>query len=97
MNQKTIDGIRIFLESDDSVPKNKIDTILRSIQQTTAPRRHLIGAKEAMDLLSISRPTLRKYVHQGLITQVAFSSRKIRFDEDEIRRFASNGAPTEGI
>ena len=91
MKQETISGIRTFLAADETVPKDKIETVLRSIRQTTAQHRHLIGARQAMEILGVSRPTLRSYMKQGFITQIAFSSRKVRFDENEIRRFADNG------
>jgi len=91
MKQETISLIRTFLAADETVPKDKIETVVRSIRLTTTPHRHLIGARQAMEILGVSRPTLRKLVHQGLLTQIAFSSRKMRFDEEEIRRFADNG------
>ena len=94
MKQKTIDGIRTFLEADDEVSKAKIDIILRSIRQTTTQHRHLIGARQAMEILGVSRPTLRSYVKQGLIAQISFSQRKVRFDEIEIRNFADKGVPS---
>lgn len=42
-----------------------------------------------MAQLQISRPTLRAYVNQGLLHQVNFSSRKVRFDLEEVMNFAS--------
>ena len=94
MKQETISGIRTFLAADETVPKDKIESLLRSIRLTMAQHRHLIGARQAMEILGVSRPTLRAYVKQGFIEQIAFSSRKIRFDETDVRRFADNGVPT---
>ena len=92
MKQETISGIRTFLAADETVPKDTIETVLRSIRLTTAKHRHLIGARQAMEILGgISRPTLRSYVRKGYISQIGFSSRKVRFDEEEIRNFADNG------
>ena len=91
MKQETIDVVRSILAADETVSKDKLESVLRNLRQTTVPHRHLIGAKDAQRILSVSRPTLRKLVHQGFITQIAFSSRKIRFDEDEVHRFADNG------
>lgn len=45
-------------------------------------RREVITAKRAMELLGISRPTLRAYVRQGLLTQINISSRKVRFAQE---------------
>jgi len=93
MKQETIDVVRSILAADETVSKDKLESVLRNLRQATVPHRHLIGARQAMDILGVSRPTLRSYMKHGFITQIAFSSRKVRFDEDEIRRFASNGAP----
>ena len=93
MKQETIDVVRSILAADETVSKDKLESVLRNLRQTTASHRHLIGARQAMEILGVSRPTLRSYMKRGFITQIAFSSRKVRFDEDEIRRFADNGAP----
>jgi len=93
MKQETIDVVRSILAADETVTKDKLESVLRNLRQTTVQHRHLIGARQAMEILGVSRPTLRAYVKQGLIKQIAFSSRKVRFDEIEIRRFADNGAP----
>ena len=95
MKHETIDVVRSILAADETVTKDKLESVLRNLRQTAAPHRHLIGARQAMAILGgISRPTLRSYVKNGYISQIAFSSRKIRFDENEIRNFADNGAPS---
>lgn len=45
-----------------------------------------------MELLGISRPTLRAYVRQGLLTQINLSSRKVRFAQEQVEQLASYGA-----
>ena len=55
-------------------------------------RREVITAKKAMELLGISRPTLRAYVRQGLLTQINISSRKVRFAQEQEEQLASYGA-----
>ena len=94
MKQETSTVVRSILTADETVPKDKIETVLRNFRRMTDQHRHLIGARQAMEILGVSRPTLRAYAKQGLITQIAFSSRKIRFDEDNVRSFADNGAPS---
>ena len=94
MKTETINVVRSILTADETVTKDKLESVVRNMRQTTAQHRHLIGARQAMEILDVSRPTLRAYVKQGFISQIGFSSRKIRFDEDEIRNFADNGAPT---
>ena len=94
MKPETIDVVRSILAADGTVTKDKIESVLRNLRQTTSRHRNLIGARKAMEILGVSRPTLRSYMKQGFITQIAFSSRKVRFDEDEIQHFADNGAPS---
>ena len=55
-------------------------------------RREVITAKRAMELLGISRPTLRAYVRQGLLTQINISSRTVRFAQEQVEQLASYGA-----
>ena len=82
--------IRTILSGDETVTGEHADSILRSCKQSTV-RRHLVNAKKAMEILDISRPTLRAYVKGGHLTQIKLSQRKIRFDEDELLHFASTG------
>jgi len=91
MTQSTIDAIQALLRSDTTVTEEQAKGILRCCKQTTV-RRHLINAREAMAILGVTRPTLRAYVNQGHLQQLNFSSRKVRFDADEVQRFANNGA-----
>ena len=91
MTQATINAIRALLKSDATVTAEHAESILRICKRTNS-RRHLINAREAMSILGVTRPTLRAYVKQGCLHQVNFSTRKVRFDADEIQRFANNGA-----
>lgn len=91
MTDVTLNTIQALLKADNTVTEEQAKSILRSCKQTNV-RRHLINAREAMSILGVSRPTLRAYVKQGLLEQVNFSSRKARFDFEEVQRFANNGA-----
>ena len=90
MKPTTIDMIRTILSGDETVTDEHADSILRSCKQPTV-RRHLVSAKRAMEILGISRPTLRAYVKSGFLTQIKLSQRKIRFDESEVLHFANTG------
>ena len=91
MTDVTLNTIQALLKADTTVTEEQAKSILRSCKQTNT-RRHLINAKEAQSILSCSRPTLRLLVKQGHLQQINFSSRKVRFDFDEVQRFANNGA-----
>jgi len=90
MKNSTLELIRTVLTNDETVTPEHADSILRVCRQPVV-RRKLIGAREAMEILNISRPTLRAYVKGGSLTQINFSSRKVRFDEAEVRRLAYGG------
>ena len=90
MKPTTIDMIRTILSGDETVTGEHADSILRSCKQPMV-RRHLINAKKAMEILGISRPTLRAYVKEGYLTQIKLSQRRIRFDADEVLHFANTG------
>ena len=98
MNQSTINAIESLLKADASVTEEQTANILRCCKQSKT-RRHLINAREAMTILSCSRPTLRFLVKQGRLQQINYSSRKARFDFDEVQNFANNGASlgTNGV
>ena len=91
MKENTIELIRTLLNSDETVTKELADSILRICHKPVA-KRSLISAKKAMEILHISRPTLRAYVKSGALTQINYSTRKVRFDEDEVRSFSYGGA-----
>ena len=91
MTQSTVDAIQALLKADTTVTDEQAKSILRCCKGTNT-RRHLINAREACTILACSRPTHRFLVKQGRLQQINFSSRKVRFDFDEVQRFANNGA-----
>ena len=93
MTPATINAIQTLLKADASVGDEQAANILRCCKQSNT-RRHLINAREACAILDCSRPTLRALVKQGRLQQINFSSRKARFDADEVQRFANNGSST---
>ena len=91
MNQSTINAIESLLKADSTVTEEQAKSILLCCKQSNT-RRHLINAREACSLLSCSRPTLRALVKHGVLQQINFSSRRVRFDFDAVQSFANNGA-----
>lgn len=47
-------------------------------------------AKEVLELLHISRPTLSKYVKQGLIKIDSVINGQYRYNEDSVRKLLTN-------
>ena len=94
MNQTTINAIQALLKSDNTVTEEQAQQILNCCKKPTV-RRRLITAREAREILSCSRPTLRALVKRGYLQQINFSSRKVRFDLADVQRFANNGTSAE--
>ena len=90
MKDTTIELIRTVLHGDETVTPELTDHVLRACRHKNV-HRGLLRAQQAMEILQISRPTLRAYVKQGALTQINFSSRKVRFDEGEVRALAYGG------
>ena len=65
------------------VPPDSQTEIL-DIVKNPRKKRKLISRRETMKLLGVSAPTLLKYIRRGLIHEYRMSSRKIRFDANEI-------------
>ena len=91
MNQTTINAIQALLKSDNTVTDEQAQNILNCCKKPMV-RRRLITAREAREILSCSRPTLRALVKHGVLQQINFSSRRVRFDFDAVQSFANNGA-----
>ena len=90
LKETTISFIQQILDGDTDATENEKEQIMKACR--TRPQRKVINAKKAMEILSVSRPTLREYVKRGLLRQINISSRKIRFDQAEVEKLASYGA-----
>ncbi|MBO4619999.1 MAG: hypothetical protein J5654_07805 [Victivallales bacterium] len=91
MQRITLDQLSSVLGADPTVTPEDREYIMRAAK-CPASRRKLINAKRALEILEVSRPTLRSYVKQGKLTQINLSSRKVRFDEQEVLHLTTNGA-----
>ena len=80
--EETIILIQRVLDGDSTITAQEKEQILKACRNQAL--RMVISAKEAMRILGISRPTLSAYVHQGLLTQINVSARKVRFAQDEV-------------
>ena len=89
-NTKTI--INAALASDPTVTNSLLQRINRVCAGTVEeePKKQ-ISAKQAMEILGVSRPTLRRLAQDGAIKQINLSCRKVRFDEKAVLEFAANG------
>ncbi len=77
---------------ENPLPKADRDLIMQKVGGKT--RLRLLTTREVKAILGISRPTLRAYCRQGLLSQIRYSSRKTRYDAEEVERFRCQGAKT---
>ena len=82
MKQETIDVVRSILAADETVSKDKLESVLRNLRQTAAPHRHLIGAKQAMQIFGNIFKTNASFLCEAGIHQ----SNQFFIAESEIRR-----------
>lgn len=93
MTEATIKAIETLAKADPESNGNaeQIRAILAVCRRPNAKRK-LIMAKEAMEILSCSRPTLRRMTRAGILHEVKPTPRKTRFFLDEVENALYNGA-----
>jgi hypothetical protein len=84
--------IKILVNNDPTATPQQKQAILSALKGTDQTRKpKLINRRQAADILDCSTKTIDRYVQRGLIRQIKFTERRIRFDERAIIRFAREG------
>ncbi len=87
MKKQTLAIVKAALESDDTVTDAERMALLRP-----APvKKKVLNARQAMEILDVSRNSLRAYVKAGKLDEIRLSPRKIRFSEEQVCRLAYEG------
>lgn len=81
------------LKADPEVTPEQANAILSACQRPTR-KRETIPLKIVCQLLEMSVPSVYRLIRLGLIDQIKITSRKIRYDREQVERIAYNGAPT---
>lgn len=90
MKKQTLAIVKAALESDDTVTEAERMVLLRK-----APvKKKMLNARQAMEILNVSRNSLRAYVKAGKLDEIRLSPRKIRFIEEQVCRLAYEGCET---
>lgn len=88
MKEATINAIEAIAKSDPSVTP----AIIRALKKACTPQEikpgNLINARRAMEILDITRPTLRRLTRSGKLHEVKPTPRKTRFFLDEVEALA---------
>lgn len=91
MKPETYSAIEMLLAADTSVDETRRKDVLAVCRRRQKRHRKLITVRRAAELLDCHPRTVERYAAKGLLTQVRFSPRKIRYDLDEVEAFARNG------
>ncbi|MBR6056648.1 MAG: helix-turn-helix domain-containing protein [Victivallales bacterium] len=91
MTPATIEAISAIAKNDPTTTEEEKKLIRSLVNGTNTRRKKMINRKEVMQLLAVSAPTLRKLIKSGKITEIKISSRKSRFDYEQVVSFLENG------
>ena len=87
--------IRLVLDTDDSVTEDHRLKILRTLSERPALPPKLLSRKEVAVTLGVHNETVKRYTRSGLLRQINFTARQVRYDQEEVIRFASSGQLNE--
>lgn len=100
MRKETLSAILTMAKADSTATPEQL-TAIEGICLGHGIRKKLINSRLARIILgepegrSISGPTLRSYVRKGQLHPIRLSSRKIRYDEYEVRDLLNFGVDNE--
>ena len=89
-DNNTIQMLRAVVENAGGLEPQHRRAILQAISGSPAKGRQ-ITAREAVEILGITRVTLFAWAKAGRVTPIRRSPRSIRYDLSEIQRLASEG------
>jgi hypothetical protein len=90
MNEKTKQTIETILTMDPSITSEE-STAIKRVLCNRVQKRELINARQACEILGVTRRTLRIWEIKGRVKGIRHSLRQIRFDKNEIERLAYCG------
>jgi hypothetical protein len=88
--------IEAMVKSDPTVPE-QLKAFLAARDQEGAPRANVrpITTQQSCEIIKVHPVTLRRYAKLGLLHPIRHTARRIRWDRNEIERFACEGVATE--
>jgi len=94
MKQETIAAIHsmaaVLLAADETSTGEDRAAITRALAGNT-PRRELLTARQAGELLNCCTRSVQNWGRQGRLTPVKFGRRRIRWDKREVEAIAAQG------
>jgi hypothetical protein len=91
LQRETVATIRAVAAAD---PYSTPELVERIVQACTQPRpRRRLGTKhDAAAILGCHAESVKRYARRGLLHPVRITARRVRYDLDEVIRFADHGA-----
>lgn len=84
--------IKMMVKNDPTIPDETRKEIFDALsRQGGGKKPKLITRKQAAEILACSTKTIDRYIERGLIQEIRFTQRRIRFDEAAIIRLAREG------
>ena len=94
ISEQTLAIIKATIWADPNLSKEEKEGLFKLILSLVSgekPKPRMGTKNEAMKILGVSIATMGRYVRAGKITPIRLSPRKVKFDLNEIERFAENG------
>lgn len=77
---------------DDSVHPEQAASILKNLRAANSDRKPRPGTiKQAAAILEVHPVTVRRYAQAGLLTPIRITSRKVRYDLNQVAALALRG------
>lgn len=91
MKPETLTAIVMLLKADATVDDDRRKDVVAACRREQRRHRRLVTVGRVAELLGCHAKTVHRYARKGLLKQVRFSPRKIRYDLDEVEAFANDG------
>jgi predicted transcriptional regulator YheO len=84
--------IKMMVNNDPTIPDETRKEIINALNRKGKERKpKLITRKQAAEILACSTKTIDRYIERGLIKEIRFTQRRIKFNEASIITLAREG------
>ena len=93
VNPATLAKFKTLLRAD-GCPADEVEAFIRTARNPTRLRK-MGTVRQAAEIIQCHPRTVRRYARLGLIHAIKYSRRRVRFDLNEVERFAQEGGDRE--
>jgi len=92
MNSGSKEAIRVLIQNDPNMPKEQRLAVFAAIDgKKPKANPKLVTRKRVAEILNCGIRTVDRLIKEGVVREIRFSCRQIRFDEHEIITLAREG------